>query len=110
MADLPSRWKKSESSIRAVQLAFEFSKAVSEVIRHQANQQGISPSDQIRAIIGLHVKKPKRPRLTVCLNEADYLILAKRYQLNPEDKAGIRQAIAQELVTYTEQLPADELP
>jgi hypothetical protein len=108
MSNLPNRWKKSESSIRAVQLAFEFSKAVSEVIRYQANQQGISPSDQIRSIIGLSVKKPKRPRLTVCLNETDYFILAERYQLPPDDRAGIRQAIAQELIRYTEQLAIDE--
>ncbi len=102
MADLPEKWKKSDKSIRAVQLAFEFSKGVSDTIRNQANRQGVSPSDQIRYIIGLQAKKPKRPRLTISLSQIDYEILAERYTLSVEDKAGIRQAISEELISYSE--------
>ncbi|EIJ43503.1 hypothetical protein BegalDRAFT_2662 [Beggiatoa alba B18LD] len=101
MTDLPNNWKKSERSVRAVQLAFEFSKTVSDVIRQEANKQGLSPSDQIRMVIGLESKKPKRPRLTVSLSEVDYEKLAKRYQLSTEDKVGIRDAIANELIQYS---------
>ncbi len=108
MTKLPRKWKQSDQSIRAIQLAFEFSKTVSEVIRNQANQQGISPSDQIRSVIGLQPKKPKRPRLTVSLSEPDYELLAKRYGLPLNDKVGIRKAIAEELIAYTESVRQTE--
>ncbi len=100
----PDAWRASDSSIRAVQIAFEFNKNISDAIRHSANQLGISPSDQIRAIIGLEVKKPKRPRLTISLTEQDYQQLAERYNVPVEDKNAIREAIAKELVQYSQAL------
>jgi len=103
MVKLPEKWQQSQKSLRAVQLAFEFNQKVTEPIRQCANDNGLSPSDQIRKIIGLSTKKPKRPRLTVSLSAADYQILALRYQLNIEDKAGIRAAIAAEISTYAQQ-------
>ena len=95
---LPDNWNKSEKSLRAVQLVFEFSKTVSAAIRDEAYQQGLSPSDQIRTIIGLPAKQPKRPRLSVSLSEEDYRLLSARYGL--EDKQAIRQAITQEILDY----------
>ena len=98
--DLPENWKKSEKSIRAIQVAFEFGTGVSESIRREANKNGLSTSDQIRKIVQLEVKPPKRPRLTVSLNEEDYQKLAQRYGLDAEDKVGIREAIRQELIEF----------
>lgn len=102
MKQLPDKWRTSDRSIRAVQLAFEFNKSIADTIRYEATRQGISPSEQIRSIIGLEPKKPKRPRLTVTLSEQDYQDLAQRYQLTPEDRQGIRDAIAKELIAYSE--------
>jgi hypothetical protein len=102
MSDLPEKWKKSEPSLRAVQLAFEFSKPISEAIRQQAHTHGISTSDQIRSIIGLPAKKARRPRLTVSLSEADYQLLSERYGIPISDKQAIRQAIADEVVAYAQ--------
>jgi bacterioferritin-associated ferredoxin len=100
MKDLPNKWQKSNKSIRAVQLVFELNKPISDTIRHQANKNGISTSDQIRSVIGLQTKCPKRPRLTVSLSEEECKFLAHRYNLSPEDKTAIRQAIAAELTAY----------
>ncbi len=100
MTELPNKWRKSEKSLRAVQLVFEFGKAVSENIRREANTKGISSSDQIRQIIGLPTKKTKRPRLSVSLSEEDYELLGRRYHLPSEDRAAIRQAIIDEVVAY----------
>lgn len=102
MKKLPEKWQKSEKSLRAVQLVFEFSKSVSTVIRDEAHRHGLSTSDQIRTIIGLPAKQPKRPRLSVSLSEEDYLLLGERYGLAVDDKQGIRQAITEEIVRYTE--------
>ncbi len=98
---LPENWKKSDKSIRAIQIAFEFGAGVvSESIRMEANRNGLSTSDQIRKIIQLEIKPPKRPRLTVSLSEQDYQILAERYQLDARDKKGIREAIRKELISF----------
>ncbi len=99
---LPKNWQKSDRSLRAVQIAFEFNRAVADAIRQEASRQGLSPSDQIRKIIGLEVKKPLRPRLTVTLSEADYATLAKRFGLSPDDKARIRETIKDELLAHIE--------
>ncbi|MGR8932580.1 MAG: hypothetical protein ACU836_18305 [Gammaproteobacteria bacterium] len=98
--DLPENWKKSEKSIRAIQVAFEFGTGVSESIRREANKNGLSTSDQIRKILRLEVKPPKRPRLTVSLTEEDYRKLAQRYGLDACDKAAIRETIRQELIEF----------
>ncbi len=97
---IPDHWKKSDSSLRAIQLAFEFSLQISDVIRHQANKNGLSTSDQLRKIIQLQVKPPKRPRLTVSLNPEDYQTLADRYQLAADDKTAIRKAVREEIVAF----------
>lgn len=97
---LPENWKKSEKSLRAIQVAFEFGTGVSETIRREANKNGLSTSDQIRKIVQLEVKTPKRPRLTVSLTEDDYQNLAQRYGLDAEDKPAIREAIRQELIEF----------
>ncbi len=98
---LPENWKKSSKSIRAIQIAFEFGNGVvSESIRTEANKNGLSTSDQIRKIIQLETKPPKRPRLTVSLTEQDYQQLADRYQLDINDKKAIREAIRNELIEF----------
>ncbi len=108
MGDLPKNWQHSEKSLKAVQLAFEFNQHISDAIRQQANEQGLSASDQIRQIIGLQPKKPIRPRLTVSLSEEDYHYLSQRYTLPIDDKAAIRKAIAAELIAFSEaQLTTD---
>ncbi len=101
MAGIPKKWQKSAQSLRAVQLVFEFNKNISELIRREASEQGMSPSDFIREIIGLPVKKPQRPRLTVSLSTQDYEILAQKYALTPDDKNAIRNAIKNELIGYS---------
>ncbi len=105
MSHLPDNWKKSEASLRAVQIAFEFDQHITNSIREQATLQGWSTSDQIRAVIGLHPKKPVRPRLTVSLSEEDYTRLALRYALPATDKTAIRKAIAAELVLFSVENP-----
>ena len=104
MKQLPNQWQKSNKSIRAVQLVFELNKSISDTIRQQANQHGLSPSDQIRSVIGLKTKAPKRPRLTVSLSEEEYQTLAERYNVPAGDRAAIRQAIAEELIAFSQQV------
>jgi hypothetical protein len=95
---IPTSWKDSDKSIRAVQVVFELEQVQSQALRIKAIEKNLSPSDYIRDIIGLSGKKPVRPRLSISLSEDDYKILAKRYNLNQDEKNKIRAKIKQELV------------
>lgn len=100
---LPTRWSKSAKAIQAVQVAFDVEERVLEAVRREACRRNLTPSDQIREIVGLTVaKRPKRPRLTLSLNQEDYAQLAQRYGLNVDDRLGIKEAVTQELVTFAE--------
>lgn len=79
------------------QVAFELETPVSISIREQAAKDFITPSDQIRKLLGLSYSPPKRPRLTVSLSEIDYQILGKKFDIDPEDKHAIKKRIAKEL-------------
>ncbi len=93
-------WRKSDKSIRAIQVIFELEQVHSRALRIRAIEKDLSPSDYIRELIGLPPKKPVRPRLSVSLSADDYEILAKRYQLDKDDKAKIRVQIKAELMQF----------
>ncbi len=95
---VPGAWTKSDKSIRAVQVIFELEQAQSKLLRINAIEQDLSPSDYIRDVIGLPRKKPVRPRLSISLSNEDYRILAKRYELSEDQKAEIRERIKKDLI------------
>ena len=100
---IPDRWTRSDKAVKAVQVAFDASEALSSKIRIAASRNGLSASDQIRKIIGLPVSsRPKRPRLTVSLSEEDYELLAKRYKLKHIDKQKIKNKVMEELRNFKE--------
>lgn len=91
-------WASSDKSIRAVQVIFELEQAQSRELRIKAIENDLSPSDYIRNIVGLPRKKPIRPRLSISLSAEDYVVLAKRYKLKPEEKDKIRENMKEELI------------
>ncbi|MCK4708336.1 MAG: hypothetical protein KAU21_06950 [Gammaproteobacteria bacterium] len=94
----PAAWKKSDKSIRAVQVIFELEQAQSRELRIKAIENDLSPSDYIRDIVCLPRKKPIRPRLSISLSAEDYVVLAKRYNLKPDEKNEIRENMKEELI------------
>ena len=97
----PARWQGSASALHAVQVAFDVEEAVMEAIRIAAFHENVSTSQQIRGVLGLPVAaRPKRPRLTGTLDEADYALLATRYGLSPDDRLGIKEAATRELIAF----------
>jgi len=95
----PKSWTRSDKNIRAVQVIFELEQTQSKLLRINAIEQDLSPSDYIRDIIGLPRKKPVRPRLSISLSHEDYKILAKRYKLSADQTAEIREHIKKDLIT-----------
>lgn len=98
---IPDKWQSSVKAIKAVQVAFDMDERIQLSIRKQALDAGLSPSDQIRDILGLPInKKPKRPRLTVSLAPSDYELLAEKYQLNAEDQLEIKRKLMDDLIAH----------
>ena len=98
------RWSGSDDALRAVQVAFDVEKQVIDAVRQAAWKSQLSPSDQIRKILGLpYSSKPVRPRLTVTLSDADYLLLAARFGLAAEDKRKIKEVLHEQLIIFAKQ-------
>lgn len=101
MSTKPDRWRSTDEAIRAVQVAFDVESTVLEAVRRAACESGLSTSDQIRMVLGLDVqRRPQRPRLTVSLTPADYVLLAQRYGLAPEDRLAIKEHVTRDLITF----------
>ena len=98
---MPDKWQSSVKAIKAVQVAFDMDEKIQLSIRKKALDAGLSPSDQIRDILGLPVnKRPKRPRLTVSLSLDDYQLLAQKYGLNAEQQLEIKKRLMDELIAH----------
>ena len=98
---ISAKWQSSIKAIKAVQVAFDMDEKVQLTIRKQALEAGLSPSDQIRDILGLPInKRPKRPRLTVSLAPADYNLLAKKYNLQAEQQLEIKKKLMDDLIAH----------
>jgi hypothetical protein len=98
---IPEKWESSLKAVKAVQVAFDMDEKIQLAIRKEALDAGFSPSDQIRDILGLPTnKRPKRPRLTVSLAPADYELLAKKYDLSPDQQLEIKKRLMDDLVNH----------
>ena len=96
---IPEKWQSSVKAAKATQVAFDMDEQIQMAIRRKALEAGISPSDQIRTILGLTTnKRPKRPRLTVSLSQEDYAVLAEKYDLTAEQQLEIKKKLMEELV------------
>ncbi|MGI2260720.1 hypothetical protein [Shewanella sp. GXUN23E] len=98
---LPESWQANQKAAKATQVAFDLDEQFQYAIRKAALDAGVSPSDQIRTILGLTVStRPKRPRLTVSLSDADYAALAEKYNLPPEAQLEIKRRVLDELIQF----------
>ncbi|MDN3651950.1 hypothetical protein QWY77_04105 [Thalassotalea ponticola] len=101
---IPEKWQSNVKALKAVQVAFDMDEKVQKEIRKAAVEAGLSPSDQIRKILGLSVhRKPKRPRLTVSLSPEDYQVLGEKYSISPEKQLDIKRRLMDELIEFVDQ-------
>jgi len=100
---IPEKWQSSVKAVKAVQVAFDMDEKIQLAIRQKALKAGISPSEQIRDILGLPTnKRPKRPRLTVSLSGEDYVLLAEKYGLSAEQQLEIKKKLMDDLINYVD--------
>ena len=98
---IPEKWQAGVNAVKAVQVAFDMDEKVQKEIRKAAVEASLSPSDQIRVILGLPVnKKPKR--LTVSLSLEDYAILGEKYNIPADQQLDIKRKLMEELIEFVE--------
>jgi hypothetical protein len=101
----PKRWSESDKAIRATQVAFDVENEIIDTVKTRACEQGVTPSDMIRLILGLEVTaKRVRPRLTMSLKEQDYEELALKYGLKPGERLAIKARIIEEIRDFALEL------
>lgn len=94
--------KTSAETLKAIQVAFDLSGDMPNYIREVAGSNGLTPSDQIRKIVGLPYRPPKRLRLSISLSDKDYEYLGNRYGVPASDRDSIRERIREELEQFYE--------
>ncbi len=94
----PEHWKKESKAIKATQIAFDISTEAQKRLKLKAINNDLSPSDQMRQILGLPSKKPVRPRLTISLSSDDYQLLAEQYGLKSDDRLAIKERAAKDII------------
>mgnify|MGYP007055202431 FL=1 len=100
---IPEKWKDEQKAVKAVQVAFDVGFDVQTVIRKEALDCMLSPSDRVRQILGLSVtSRPKRPRLSISLTMDDFDVLGEMYDIDPENRVAIKQKAAENLIDYVE--------
>ena len=108
VSKLPEKWQQSAKVIKAVQIAFDMDTKLQYSIRRSALDKGISPSEQIRHLLDLPMHtKPKRPRLTVSLNNDDYVKLSYRYDLQSDQQLEIKKRVIEELTQFAKESEFD---
>ena len=102
-----NKWATEKKAVKATQVAFDVGEKIQYVIRKEALDRSINPSDRIRQILGLKVsRKPKRLRLSISLSDEDMAFLAKAYKLDSNDPVEVKRRAAEKLIEHVRQ--ADE--
>lgn len=98
-------WENERQAVKATQIAFDIGVETQTTIKKYALDNALTPSDQIRKILGLYIKsKPVRPRLTISLTEEDFSALAEKYNLDHTDKVKIKEYAAKQLIEFAKKL------
>lgn len=101
--ELPKKWKNEEKAIKAIQVAFDLNERIQYIIRREALDMDVNPSERMRQILGLTTNRiPQRPRLSISLKPQDFEVLAARYNVDASDKRSIKQQASLEIQHYTE--------
>ena len=91
------KWAAESEKIKSIQLAFDFDLAIDTAVRLAAARKHMPPSAIVRETLGLAVNAPSRSRISVSLSNDDLSQLAKRYNLESNDRAQIKSCIDKEI-------------
>ena len=105
MVDKKSKWSAEHEALKKIQIHFEFQREIMRIIRHEAADKDLNPSDIIRQKLDLEYSKIQRPRLGLSFNNDELKSLAERYKLDTIDEKEIKRCVFEEMNNhYTELL------
>jgi len=97
MAAKKDKWSGELEALKKIQIHFEFQRDVMRVIRHEAADKDLNPSDIIRQKLNLKYSKIQRPRLGLSFNKDELESLALRYKLDSLDEKEIKRCVLEEI-------------
>ncbi len=100
MATKKNKWSDEQAALKKIQIHFEFQREVMRVIRHEAADKDLNPSDIIRQKLNLKYSKIQRPRLGLSFNGDELKSLAERYKLDTLDEKEIKRCVLDEISTF----------
>jgi len=98
-------WVKQSKALKKQQIHFSFMSQIESDIRIDAAKKGENPSNTIRRILDLDVKSPVRPRLGVSLTDAEISDLAKRFNIEPDDRKSLTRRATEVINLYYKKNP-----
>ncbi len=103
MAAKKNKWSDEQAALKKIQIHFEFQRDIMRIIRHEAADKDLNPSDIIRQKLNLQYSKVQRPRLGLSFNSDELDLLAKRYNLDSINEKEIKRCVLEEMNKhYTE--------
>ncbi len=100
MTTKKDKWSDEHAALKKIQIHFEFQREVMRVIRHEAADKDLNPSDIIRQKLDLKYSKIQRPRLGLSFNSDELKSLADRYKLDTIDEKEIKRCVLDEISTF----------
>lgn len=97
---LSDKWSVEKQALKKVQVHFSLKERLTKLIRHDAAEDNINPSDIIRKIVGLTYQRIQRPRIGLSFHREDLEYLSKRYNLDLNDDKEIRRRVMEEINLY----------
>ncbi len=97
---LDGKWSIEKKAIKKVQIHFSLKERLTKLIRHDAAEDNINPSDIIRKIVGLNYQRIQRPRIGLSFHREDLEYLSERYNLDLTDEKEIRKRVMDEINLY----------
>lgn len=96
--ELFSALSASSKTGKTTQVAFDLSANGRMKLKIDAAMDDITPAEKAREALGLSVKTKKtRDKLVLRLSEEDFIYLALKYGIDPEDKLSIRNKAADDI-------------
>jgi len=103
MTTKKTKWSDEHDALKKIQIHFEFQRDIMRIIRHEAAEKDLNPSDIIRQKLDLKYSKIQRPRLGLSFNGDELETLTKRYNLDNIDEKEIKRCVLEEILSiYTE--------
>ena len=105
MTSKKNKWSDEHAALKKIQIHFQFQRDIMQIIRHEAADKDLNPSDIIRQKLNLQYSKVQRPRLGLSFNNDELETLAKRYKLDTINEKEIKSCVLEEMnLHYTELL------